>query len=99
MILKVSNPKGLVVFRDFRALQKLRNDVIHMKGDVVNPRLNPKKGFDSKSIVSKIVGGLDFLDQPTQAIAVIAHFATADGAFDWLDYPKQKLDEARKARS
>jgi hypothetical protein len=84
-------PKGTKVWEDFRALQKARNDIIHPKSIVTNPRVRSLGDVPRASVFYTFLSD-DILKYPRSAVRMILHFATHRYIPSWLVAPMKALE-------
>lgn len=89
-LLDIDSPKGQPVWEDLKVLQRARNDIVHPKAVMTNPRIRNETEIPRASVF------LSFLREnsrqyPRIAVHMILYFATATRVPGWLYQPLNEL--------
>lgn len=86
----VPTPKGMKMWEDFRSLQKARNEIIHPKSILTNPRVKSLGDVPKASVFYRFLSD-DVLMYPRTAVRIILHFATHRHIPSWMVEPMSLL--------
>jgi hypothetical protein len=85
-LLGMGSPKGKAVWASFKKLQRVRNDIIHLKyADQRGAAMYPNH-VDSNSVFFRLVNG-EIADLPRTAVEILNYFTKHPGTPRWLLYP------------
>jgi len=85
-LLECPSPKGLNLWARYVQLRRLRNDVIHLKGQGVNPKVTSPNAIDTESPLLKFFS-IDPSGHVATSVDMVGHFSghIPWGQFDWLE--------------
>lgn len=97
-ILKMTTPKGKVVWQDFKKLKQVRDAATHVKSADQTTRSEPYSLPEQVTLLTGFLGA-DILSWPRAAVNVINYFDRRFEKYDWLQHELDRYGIPRNDKS